>query len=61
MPDYDAIEFLIRRAMKEFFGGRSVYLNACAVINNVVKANGIPLNTEEVKIDITERRLNEQR
>ena len=61
VPDKDAMKFLISKGMKEedvhvlveYFGGRFVSLNACALMSKVMKKKGIPLDTEKVKKDLT--------
>ena len=48
VPDEDAMKFLISKGMKEedahvlveYFGGRFVSLNACALMNKVMKKEG---------------------
>ena len=62
-PDEDAAKYLISKGMKkedahvlvEYFGGRFVSLNARVLINKVIQKRGIPLDTEKVKKDITQK------
>lgn len=69
IPEVEAVQYLISKGLGEedaqhlanFFGGRFVYLNACVAINRRFQKLGMPVDVEQIKREITERKINEQR